>query len=129
MAKDWLNEESAPTLAALRGKVVLVEFWATWCGPCVESIPHLNGLQKKYAGQGFKILSFTEQNRSGIEKFIHRTPMNYAIGLESDEAFDRYGVSGIPQAFLVDRAGKIFWEGNSGDTALEGNIKSALEIK
>jgi thiol-disulfide isomerase/thioredoxin len=127
--KDWLNEESAPTLAALRGKVVLVEFWATWCGPCVSSIPHLNELQKKYASQGFRILSFTEQNQPGIEKFIQRTPMNYAIGLESGEAFDRYGVSGIPQAFLVDRAGKIVWEGDSGDAALEDTIKSALETK
>lgn len=128
-AKDWLNQESAPTLAALRGKVVLVEFWATWCGPCVSCIPHLNELQKKYVGGGFKILSFTEQNRPGIEKFILRTPMNYAIGLESDETFDRYSVSGIPQAFLVDRVGKIAWEGNSGDTALEDCIKSALETK
>lgn len=128
-AKDWLNQESAPTLAALRGKVVLVEFWATWCGPCLQCIPHLNELQKKYAGNGFKILSFTEQNRQGIEKFIQRTPMNYAIGLESDETTDRYGVTGIPQAFLVNRAGKIVWEGSSGDAALEGAIKSALETK
>jgi len=74
-------------------------------------------------------LSFTEQSRQGIEKFLQRTPMNYAIGLESDETFDRYGVSGIPQAFLVDRAGKIAWEGNSGDDALEGAIQSALETK
>ena len=128
-AKDWLNQSTAPTLTALRGQAVLVEFWATWCGPCLQCIPHLNELQKKHAGQGFKILSFTEQNRPGIEKFIQRTPMIYAIGLESDETFDRYGVSGIPQAFLVDRAGKIAWEGNSGDPALEGAIKSALETK
>jgi thiol-disulfide isomerase/thioredoxin len=128
-AKDWLNQSNNPTLAALRGQVVLVEFWATWCGPCLECIPHLNELQKKYGRQGFKIFGFTEQNRPGIEKFVQRTPMNYAIGLESDETFDRYGVSGIPQAFLVDRAGKIVWEGNSGDTALEGSIKSALEKK
>jgi thiol-disulfide isomerase/thioredoxin len=45
-AKDWLNPSTAPTFAALRGKVVLVKFWATWCGPCVQCIPHLDELQK-----------------------------------------------------------------------------------
>jgi thiol-disulfide isomerase/thioredoxin len=128
-AKDWLNAGNPPTLASLRGKIVLVEFWATWCGPCIESIPHLNELQKKYADKGFTILSFTEQNRQGIENFLKRTPIIYAIGLESDDTFDRYGVSGIPQAFLMDESGKILWKGNSGDKSLEGAIRTALKVQ
>jgi thiol-disulfide isomerase/thioredoxin len=125
-AKDWLNASAAPTLAALRGQVVLVEFWATWCGPCIQSIPHLNALQKKYADRGFKLVSLTEQDRNGIESFTRRTPMNYLIGTEGEATFDRYGVSGIPAAFVVDKTGKIAWEGNSGDAALEGAIEAAL---
>ena len=128
-AKEWLNTGDAPTLAASRGNVVLVEFWATWCGPCVQSIPHLNELQKKYADKGFKIVSFTEQSRQGIESFTKRTPMGYIIGTESEATFDHYGVTGIPQAFVVDKAGRISWAGHSGDTALEGAIQAALEQK
>jgi thiol-disulfide isomerase/thioredoxin len=126
-AKDWLNTELPPSLSSLRGKLVLVDFWATWCGPCIASIPHLNELQNKYASQGFTILGFTEQNRAGIEAFLKRTPMVYAIGLEGNDTFDRYGVSGIPRAFLVNETGKIIWEGSSEDKALDAAIASALK--
>jgi len=53
----------------------------------------------------------------------------YAIGLESDATFDRYGVTGIPQAFLLDKSGKITWEGHSGDAALEGAIQAAVKTE
>jgi hypothetical protein len=88
----------------------------------------LNDLQKKFAGKGFTILSFTVQNRQGIEAFLKRTPIVYAIGLESDDTFDRYGVGGIPQAFLAGESGKIIWEGEPGDQSLEGAIQTALKI-
>jgi thiol-disulfide isomerase/thioredoxin len=126
-AKDWLNSKPA-TLGSLRGKVILLDFWATWCGPCVESIPHLNRLQEEYADKSFTILSFTEQDRSGIERFTNQTPMHYAVGTESNTTFDRYGITGIPQAFLVDASGKIVWEGNSGDKSLDGAIQGALKV-
>jgi thiol-disulfide isomerase/thioredoxin len=128
-AEDWLNVDTAPTLASLRGRVVLVEFWATWCGPCIQSIPRLNGLQKKYAGQGFKIVSFTDQNRQGIENFTKRTPIVYAVGLEGGATFGRYGVTEIPQAFLLNKSGKIIWEGSSGDAALEGVLQVAVKTE
>jgi hypothetical protein len=89
----------------------------------------LNNLQKQYGNKGFTVLSFTEQNRQGIENFLKRTPMDYVIGLESDATFDRYGVSSIPQAFLVDESGKIVWEGESGDKRLDAAIKTVLGTK
>jgi len=128
-AKEWLNNPNVPTLASMRGKVVLVEFWATWCGPCVQGIPHLNDVQNKYADKGFTLLSFTEQSRRGIEEFAKLYKMTYAVGLESQDTFDRYGVTTIPQAFLLDKSGKIIWEGNSGDAALDGAVQAALKTE
>jgi thiol-disulfide isomerase/thioredoxin len=124
-AKDWINSDKPPRLADLRGKVVLVEFWATWCGPCVQGIPHLNDLHDKYGPKGLRILSFTDQSKKGIEAFLQRTPIKYTVGAGSDLAAE-YGVTGIPHAFLVGKDGKILWNGNPIDEALEKAITAAV---
>lgn len=124
-AKDWINADSPRTLASLKGKVVLVDFWATWCGPCIAGIPHLNELQNKHKVDGLVILSFTDQSRRGIEEFLEKTPIHYAIGTGSDLAAE-YGVTGIPHAFLIGRDGKLLWHGNPSSEAFDTQLTSAL---
>src|SRR5262249_19969563 len=85
-ATDWLNTDKPPTLAGLKGKVVVVEFWATWCGPCVAGIPHLNKLHDELGPKGLRILSFTDQSKQGIENFLKKTPMKYTLGVGSELA-------------------------------------------
>jgi serine/threonine protein kinase/thiol-disulfide isomerase/thioredoxin len=125
-AKEWINSATAPRLAELRDKVVLVEFWATWCGPCVKGIPHLNRLHEQYGPKGLHILSFTDQSRKGIEPFLRQTPIRYTIGAGSDLAAE-YGVTAIPQAFLIGKDGKVLWRGSPSDEELEKRIAAALD--
>ncbi len=97
------------TWAALRGKVVLIEFWATWCSPCVEAFPHLNEMVDKLGSdKDFVFLSITDEKRDVVEPFLKKKPLKTWIGLDADRsASDAYGVFGIPHTVIVDRQGKI----------------------
>ncbi len=124
-AKEWINLKAQPTLASLRGKVVLLEFWATWCGPCVEGIPHLNELARKSSGKNFQLLTFVEEGHQTMDRFLKRRPVEYPIGLEST-ALEDYGISGIPHAFVVNQAGKILWHGHPAGPEMEKAISNVL---
>ncbi len=129
-AASWLNTDSPQTLEKLRGQVVLIEFWATWCGPCIAGIPHLNELHKKYGPDGLRVLSFTDQEQSVVDVFqkAAKTPIEYPIGAGSDLAA-KYGVQGIPHAFVVGRDGKLLWHGHPATTECEDKITAALAEK
>jgi thiol-disulfide isomerase/thioredoxin len=127
-AADWLNTDGPPTLASLRGKVVLVEFWATWCGPCVAGIPHLNELQSKYRAAGLQVISLTDDELATVKDFQKnaRLPIKYTVGVGS-RLSATYGVTSIPHAFLVGRSGKLLWHGHPSEC--EERIEAALEEK
>ncbi|MBI3828306.1 MAG: redoxin domain-containing protein [Planctomycetes bacterium] len=106
-AKDWFNSEPL-SLAALKDKIVVVEFWATWCPPCRKSIPHLIEMYEKYKDKGVVIIGLTNEPKAAIKDFIGQMKMTYAVGAGSDSD-DKYGVTGIPHAFIVAPGGKVVW--------------------
>lgn len=126
-AKSWVNCNTPLTLASLQGKVVLVEFWATWCGPCQECIPHLNQLRSKYAGQNFQLVSLVLEGHQTMDPFLAKHRVNYPIGLES-RSLDDYGIIQIPTAFVIDPRGKVIWTGNSGSPELDKVIAKAVAL-
>ncbi len=99
---------AAANLKALSGQVVVLEFWATWCGPCIAAIPHLNGLAEKFADKPVRFIAVTDEKEAVVRKFLKKRPMHAWIGLDTDRSlFDAYGIRGIPRTVLIDRRGKI----------------------
>ena len=97
------------SLAGFKGKVVLVDFWASWCAPCKEEMPVLQKLNKKYGGQGFTVLGVSVDNEEDKAKeFIKKMGVTFPIMHDKGHAIaERYKPAKMPTSFIVDREGKI----------------------
>ena len=97
------------TLSQLKGKVVLLDFWATWCGPCKESIPHLIQLYKDYRESGFELVGMNIDKGDGetVRRFVTSMDIPYPIVIAPEDVVRNYRVTGIPATFLIDKEGKI----------------------
>jgi len=93
----------------LSNKVVVIDFWATWCGPCREEIPHLNKLYSDYKAQGLEIIGISmDDGPDGVKEFVRQMRMEYPVGMGNDELAEQFGgIPGIPTTFIVDRKGNI----------------------
>jgi len=109
-----LNSAGKPSLSSLRGKVVLLEFWATWCPPCRASIPHLQKLHDTYSKKGLTIISVTNEDEETVKEFVKENKMTFPVGIDQgDKTMTTYGIKSIPTAFLIDRTGRVVWEGHT----------------
>ena len=97
------------SLSSYRGKVVLLDFWATWCDPCREEIPHFVELQKKYGAEGLQIVGVSmDDGPEPVREFYQRFKMNYPVVMGNAKTGELYGgVLGLPIAFLIGRDGRI----------------------
>src|SRR5437763_5019702 len=98
------------SLAALRGKVVLLNFWATWCVPCRKEMPALEALYQRYKDRGLEVvaISLDKLPAAPVEAFVKQMDVTYRVALDPSWATARtYGVRGLPATFLIDRAGNV----------------------
>lgn len=129
------------SLASFKGRPVVVDFWATWCGPCKMEIPWLEDLQKQYAGQGLQIIGisaddldksdpaklFTQKREIG--DFAAKMHMNYPVLLDANSIADAWGgVDALPTTFFIDRNGKIVAStvGYASRDEIAGDIQKAI---
>jgi len=117
-------------LSSYRGKVVLLDFWATWCDPCRDEIPHFVELQKKYGDQGLQIIGVSmDDGPEPVRDFYQRFKMNYPVVMGNAKTGELYGgVLGLPIAFLIGRDGRISAKhiGATDISVFEKEIKNVL---
>jgi thiol-disulfide isomerase/thioredoxin len=121
-------------LSDLRGKAVLLNFWATWCGPCKIETPWLVELQKEYGSQGLQVIgvAMDDSGKDDIEKFAKDMGVNYPVLLGKEAVGDAYGgVPALPETFFIGRNGKIVDRiiGLKGRGEIEDSIKKALNTE
>ena len=96
-------------LEKLKGRVVYVDFWASWCGPCRRSFPWMNEMQQKYGAAGFTVIGVNvDKRRPDAEKFLQQTPATFTIVYDAaGRTPEAYAVKGMPSSYLVDASGKV----------------------
>jgi thiol-disulfide isomerase/thioredoxin len=108
--------------AAFKGKVLLIDFWATWCGPCVAEMPNVKQVYDKYHPKGFEIVGISlDQSRDRLDKYIAQNSIAWPQYFDgkwwNNDVAVRYGVKSIPTTILVDRTGKIRYKSLRGKSS------------
>jgi len=115
--KEWIKGQPVDVTTADGKHVYVVEFWATWCGPCRASIPHLTEMQKKYKDKNVTFIGISDEEPEVVRKFVQQMgdKMDYTVAVDDQRAtskayMEAFGIRGIPHAFLVDQSGRIIWQ-------------------
>jgi len=117
---SWVR--GGPVAESQENKAIILEFWATWCGPCVDSIPHLSSLQAEHASdlQVIGITADADESSALIQRFANRNDMDYHVAMDKEsQTWDSYmsalQLDGIPTSFLIDRDGHLVWYGHPSE--------------
>lgn len=117
---EWVKGKPVDLAAAKGKQIVVVEFWATWCGPCRTSIPHLTEMQKKF--KDVRFVGVSDEDAAVVKKFVAKMgeKMDYAVAVDKERKtsagyMEAFGIGGIPHAFVVDLKGQVVWQGHPMD--------------
>jgi thiol-disulfide isomerase/thioredoxin len=122
-----VGQNELPKPQDLHGRVILVSFWATWCGPCVAKLPEIAELQRKCRARGLVVIGVhASQNADGLANFVDDHPLEFPIVLDDGGTEKRYAVTQYPTYFLVDRRGNVMFAAHSTPPS-EAMISAALD--
>lgn len=120
-------------LAAQPDKVIYVDFWASWCGPCRQSFPWMNAMQQKYGSAGFEVVGINlDAEAKDADAFLAQVPANFTVAFDpGGDSARRFGVKGMPTSFLIGRNGTVIHAhtgfSEDGRKQLEQMIAAAVE--
>jgi thiol-disulfide isomerase/thioredoxin len=125
----WLKGEALTLHAGKEKNIFIVEFWATWCGPCKDTIPHLSRMQKKYNKDGVIVIGVSSEEEAVVSAFLkEQKEMDYHVAVDdNNKTYQAYmkEFSAIPRAFIINKKGNIFWSGHP--LQLEKQLDRALQ--
>ncbi|MDD5657296.1 MAG: TlpA disulfide reductase family protein [Elusimicrobia bacterium] len=118
------------SLKQFRGRVVLLDFWSTLCGPCRAATPHVAELHRKYAAQGLVVIGIdVQESADKVKAYLKEKRVPYPVLLDSDaRVANNYGVQAIPSFFIIDAKGAVIWQRVGLKDDMEGRIREALGL-
>lgn len=120
--KEFINGEPC-SLRSLRGQVVFLEIFRTWCGPCNQQAPHLTELHEKYGERGLRVIGITNEARALVDKFVEKHAAKYMLVVESTNSGASYGTTSVPSPWLIGADGRILMKGLPNDQQIEAALE------
>ena len=120
-----LSGNGKTRISDFKGKVVLIDAWATWCGPCRETMPVIQKFYNEFGTKGLEVMAVSAETAPVVSAFRKASDYTYPMYIDTDNSFqEAFAITEIPKTFVIDRDGNIVFSGHPGD---EGELRAAIE--